>query len=51
MKIQKGDKSVEIPGWALLVGAMVVEEAMYYVAKVKNNKNILKYNAKKDKES
>jgi hypothetical protein len=51
MKIQKGDKTVEIPNWALFVGAMVVEEAMYYVAKVKNNKNILKYSSKKGKES
>ena len=34
MKITKGDKTIVIPGWALLVGALVVDNAICNVCKL-----------------
>lgn len=34
MKITKGDKTVSIPGWALLVCALVVDNIVANVCKV-----------------
>lgn len=46
MRITKGDKTIDIPSWALFVGALVVEEVAGMVCQVVNNKNILKAETK-----
>lgn len=33
MRITKGDKTVNIPGWALLVGALVVDNIVANICK------------------
>lgn len=51
MKITKGDKTIVIPGWTLLVGALVVDNIVANVCKTSAYKKFLKTEKKNEKES
>jgi hypothetical protein len=42
MKIVKGDKNISIPGWALFIGLIVVDNIASNICTVINNKTVLK---------
>lgn len=51
MKITKGDKTINIPSWTLLVGALVVDNVVANVCKATVAKKLLKTEKKNEKES
>lgn len=46
MRIVKGDKIVSIPGWALFIGLIVVDNIASNICTVINNKTNLKLSKK-----
>lgn len=48
MKITKGDKSIDIPGWALLVGALVVDNLATNIIRLRALKIMSKGNEKEE---
>lgn len=46
MNIKKGDKTINIPGWAILVGLLVVDNLATNVCKIANNKVLVKLSEK-----
>ena len=47
MRITKGDKTIEIPNWALFIGALVLDNAVVNVCKTVSYKNYAKAVEKK----
>lgn len=44
MEITKGDKTIKIPGWALFVGALVVDNIVTNIIRLKALKTCTKNN-------
>ena len=51
MKITKGDKTINIPGWALFVGALVVDNIVANVCKTVSYRNHCNTMKKEEEES
>ena len=51
MKITKGDKTINIPGWTLLVGALVLDNIVANVCKASTVTKLLKAEKKNEEES
>ena len=49
MNITKGDKTFRIPGWALIIGALVVDNIVVNVCNTINYKNYSKVISEVDK--
>lgn len=47
MKLAKGDKVISIPGWAVFIGLIVVNNMVSNICKTVTNNNILKYGDEK----
>ena len=51
MRITKGDKTIVIPGWALFVGALIVDNIVANICKASTVTKLLKAEKKNEEES